>query len=236
MTDMPDTTDSNYLTTSIGWGVIHLFAKVGPNTDGQAVINAIKAAANGEHQVISFAVFGHKADIGFVTMGPDLWHLRGIQTALQQAGLEIVDSYVSMTEVSEYAAGVPEAMRQARLYPELPPEGKNVVCFYPMSKKREGHANWFDLEYEKRLELMHEHGTSGRKFAGRIVQLVTGSTGVDDFEWGVTLFGVNFDDLKDVVYTMRFDEASAIYGDFGAFYTGLISDIEDVVDKVGART
>ncbi|MEZ5280788.1 MAG: chlorite dismutase family protein [Acidimicrobiales bacterium] len=234
MSETPDsTTEPGYLTTSTGWGVVHLFAKIGPAADGQAIVNAVKDARNAEHQVIPFAVFGHKADIGFLTMGPDLWHLRSIQTSLQKAGLDIIDSYVSMTEVSEYAAGVPDAMRQARLFPQLPPEGKNIVCFYPMSKKRDGHANWFTLEYDKRSELMHEHGTSGRRFAGRIVQLVTGSTGVDDFEWGVTLFAVNLDDLKDVVYTMRFDEASAIYGDFGAFYTGLIGEIEDVVERVG---
>ena len=76
---------------------------------------------------------------------------------------------------------------------------------------------------------MHEHGTSGRKFAGRITQLVTGSTGLDDFEWGVTLFGVHPDDLKDVVYTMRFDQASALYGLFGKFYVGYVTDVEDLV-------
>jgi chlorite dismutase len=80
---------------------------------------------------------------------------------------------------------------------------------------------------------MRDHGKSGRNFAGRVLQLVTGSTGLDDYEWGVTLFGVRPDDLKDTVYTMRFDEASALYAEFGPFYTGLIADLDDVLRTVG---
>ncbi len=76
---------------------------------------------------------------------------------------------------------------------------------------------------------MYEHGTSGRKFAGRIVQLITGSTGLDDYEWGVTLFGQHPDDLKEVVYTMRFDEASSVYADFGPFYTGMVAELDEVL-------
>jgi chlorite dismutase len=106
-------------------------------------------------------------------------------------------------------------------------------CFYPMSKKREAHANWFRLPFDERKALMHEHGTSGRKFAGRVVQYVTGSTGLDDYEWGVTLFAVHPDDLKEVVYTMRFDQASAVYADFGPFYTGLVAPAAEVLDRVG---
>ena len=79
---------------------------------------------------------------------------------------------------------------------------------------------------------MYEHGKSGRNFRGRILQVVTGSTGVDDYEWGVTLFGAHLDDLKEVVYTMRYDEASAIYGEFGAFYTGLLDDVEIVIQQI----
>jgi chlorite dismutase len=134
--------------------------------------------------------------------------------------------------VSEYAANVPEEMRNARLYPQLPPAGKNAWCFYPMSKKSDPECNWFMLPFEKRSELMMEHGKSGRTFAGRILQLVTASAGFDDFEWGVTLFGVHADDLKDVVYTMRFDEASAKYADFGSFYVGIVTPVEELVELV----
>jgi chlorite dismutase len=104
-------------------------------------------------------------------------------------------------------------------------------CFYPMSKKRGVDANWFTLPYERRSELMHEHGASGRKFAGRVAQYITGSAGLDDYEWGVTLFAVHPDDLKEVVYTMRFDEASAVYAEFGPFYTGMVTPVEELMSS-----
>ena len=138
-----------------------------------------------------------------------------------------------MTELSEYAAELPDDMKSPRLHPQLPPEGKRAWCFYPMSKRREAVGNWFTLPYDRRKELMYEHGTSGRKFRGRVVQVVTGSTGVDDYEWGVTLFAEHLDDLKEVVYTMRFDEASAVYGEFGPFYTGLVAPTKVVLDRLG---
>ena len=81
--------------------------------------------------------------------------------------------------------------------------------------------------------MMYEHGTSGRTFAGRIIQVVTGSTGLDDFEWGVTLFGVHPDDLKACVYTMRYDHASAVYADFGPFYTGIVAPLDEVLGAAG---
>ena len=122
----------------------------------------------------------------------------------------MVDSYVSLTELSEYAQGVPDDVREARLHPQLPPEGKPAWCFYPMSKRRDaGPELVHQLPYDERKELMLEHGASGRTFAGRVLQVVTGSAGLDDYEWGVTLFAQHPDDLKEVVYTMRFDRASA---------------------------
>jgi chlorite dismutase len=98
-----------------------------------------------------------------------------------------------------------------------------------MSKKREAHANWFATPYDDRNEMMREHGTSGRTFAGRVAQLVTGSTGLDDYEWGVTLFAASPDVIKDVVYTMRFDKGSALYGEFGAFYVGYLDFVENIL-------
>ena len=225
-------TQPQYVTTSVGWGVLHLFCKVTDRTDGQRVVAAVKEIQDGDHQVLCVAVFGHKADIGFMALGPDLWRLRNLQSQIQRAGLVVVDSYISMTETSEYSPDLPEEMKTPRLHPELPPEGKNAFCFYPMSKRRESGGNWYTLPYETRRELMYEHGKSGRNFRGRILQVVTGSTGVDDFEWGVTLFATHLDDLKEVVYTMRYDEASAIYGEFGAFYTGLLDEPEVVVPQV----
>ncbi|HWE55725.1 MAG TPA: chlorite dismutase family protein [Acidimicrobiales bacterium] len=221
------------LSPSVGWGVLHLFCSVGFGADASAVATAVKACEAANHQVVSFTVFGHKADVGFMAIGPDWVTLRQLQTGLQAAGLEIRDSYLSLTEVSEYAAGMPEEHLQARLYPTLPPEGKRAICFYPMSKRRGDKDNWYSLEFEQRKRLMMDHGKSGRRFAGRIVQLITGSTGLDDFEWGVTLFGVHPDDLKDTVYTMRFDEASALYAEFGPFYAGVVGTVDEVMAEAG---
>ncbi|MEZ5377213.1 MAG: chlorite dismutase family protein [Acidimicrobiales bacterium] len=220
-------------TLSEGLGVLHLFWRTTPLVEREAIVTAIeKAEADGD-QVVTVAMLGHKADLATMVLGPDMWRLRRIQTDLAAAGLELVDSYVSITEVSEYAAGVPDEMKQARLYPVLPPDGKNAWCFYPMSKRRDTTGNWYRLSFEDRRDLMHEHGTSGRKFAGRLVQLITASAGLDDYEWGVTLFAQRPDDLKDVVYTMRFDEASAVYADFGAFYTGVVASAQETLTSIG---
>ena len=231
------------LAPSIGLGVLHLFCRVpGPSSrpgargrDPQAVIQAVKRAEADGVQVVSIAMLGHKADLGFMALAADLWRLRRFQSDLQASGLEVVSSYVSLTEVSEYAAGLPEEMKQTRLYPRLPPEGMPAFCFYPMSKRRSETFNWYALSYEERVELMRGHGTVGRLFKGRILQLITGSTGLDDWEWGVTLFGVHPDDLKACVYEMRFDEASARYAEFGPFYSGMVDEIEAVLDSVTTR-
>jgi chlorite dismutase len=221
------------LEPTIGWGVLHLFCHVPPTADREAVVGAVKAAEVVGLQVIPVAILGHKADIGFMALGADLWRLRRLQADLMRAGLTLAESYVSLTEVSEYAQGVPDDLKQARLYPNLPPDGKRAWCFYPMSKLRRGaDQNWYTLPYEQRKELMYGHGATGRGFAGRVLQVVTGSAGLDDFEWGVTLFAVHPDDLKDVVYTMRFDKASAVYADFGPFYAGMVSDLDHVLDEV----
>jgi len=224
---------SDSLQPTVGWGVLHLFCKLTAGSDAQAVSAAVKAAEEAGHQVVPFTVFGHKADLGFLGLGPDWVTLRRLQAGLQKAGLDIVASYVSLTEVSEYARGMPEEHLQARLYPRLPPEGKRAICFYPMSKRRGDRDNWYSLDFDERKRLMVDHGKSGRRFAGRVLQLVTGSTGLDDFEWGVTLFGVHPDDLKDTVYTMRFDEASALYAEFGPFYAGVVGTVEEVLAEAG---
>lgn len=220
---------------AVGWGVLHLFCTArNRQVDVEAVVAAAKDAEAAGVQVVSFAVLGHKADVGFMVLGPDLWRLRTFQSAVQAAGLDVADSYVSLTEVSEYAAGVPDAMREARLHPRLPPEGKPAICFYPMSKRRgdvEG-SNWYSLPYDERKELMYGHGAVGRTFAGRILQVITGSTGLDDWEWGVTLFGVHPDDLKECVYVMRFDEGSARFGEFGPFVTGMVAPVDVVLHGV----
>ncbi|MCA8985090.1 MAG: hydrogen peroxide-dependent heme synthase [Planctomycetaceae bacterium] len=165
-------------------------------------------------------------------------------------------SFVSITEISEYVPSVaqfaeklqreganPEEpmfqarvkgyeqrlpmMNQQRIYPEIP--DFPVVCFYPMNKIRHPQANWFDLPFSVRAELMAEHATSGVKFAGKVSQVITASTGLDDWEWGVTLWARNPQYIKDIVYTMRFDKASARYAEFGSFYVGYVLPIAEAL-------
>ena len=173
--------------------------------------------------------------------------------------LEPTYSFVSITEVSEYVPTVeqysarleregtkPEdpafqaklnayqqrlpAMNQQRLYPDFPPFP--VMTFYPMNKARHPLANWYTLPFSARSELMAEHATSGIKFAGRVSQLITASTGFDDWEWGVTLWSRAPEHIKEIVYTMRFDKASAGYAEFGPFYVSYIMSAREALEHV----
>jgi peroxiredoxin len=220
------------LVPTTGWSVLHLFCRVSSGFDVHALRAAVAKVVADDYQVVPAAMLGHKADLGLMVLGPDQWRLRQFQTAVQAAGAEPVQSYVSLTEISEYAAGIPDEMRQARLFPQLPPEGMSAFCFYPMSKRRDAAHNWYQLPYDARKELMLGHGKVGRTFAGRVLQVITGSTGLDEYEWGVTLFGVHPDDLKECVYQMRFDEGSAVYAEFGPFYTGMVGSLDDVLASV----
>ena len=112
-----------------------------------------------------------------------------------------------------------------RLYPELPEE-MPYVCFYPMSKRREAGQNWYALPLDERSRLMYTHGTTGRRYAGRIMQVITGAIGFDAWEWGVTLFAKDPLDFKRLVTDMRFDEVSAKYAEFGDFWVGKLVEPE----------
>ena len=172
-----------------------------------------------------------------------------------------VYSFLSMTERSEYTtseaeyaetliaeenlpAGTPaheeklEAFRQRmakymkdRLYPVLPPWP--VMCFYPMNKRRGAPGqNWYALSFEERKKLMAGHARIGRTWHGKILQLITGSTGLDDWEWGVTLLAHDPINLKGIVYEMRFDEVSAQFAEFGEFYIGLQVPLDELFRRV----
>jgi chlorite dismutase len=163
--------------------------------------------------------------------------------------LEPTYSFVSLTEVSEYVPSVEQygkrlveegedpagaayqaklkayesrevMMRRQRLTPDLPPWP--ATCFYPMNKKRKVDENWFLLDFDARSRLMAEHGRTGMTFGGKVSQLITVGLGFDDWEWGVTLWARNPDFLKEIVYRMRFDEASARYAEFGPFYVSYV--------------
>jgi hydrogen peroxide-dependent heme synthase len=117
-----------------------------------------------------------------------------------------------------------------RLYPVLP--DWPVICFYPMSKRRNGADNWYALDFETRRKLMGGHARTGRTYSGRILQLITGSTGLDEYEWGVTLLAKDTIDIKAIVYEMRFDEVSARYGEFGDFYIGMQLPLDVLFQRV----
>jgi chlorite dismutase len=248
---------------SIGWGVLHLFYTVdrerAAREPGAAkrVLDAISALEDAGHQALVFTVLGHKSDLGVMALGPDLARLQAFQHELARTPLVPV-SYVSLTEQSEYtstadderarlvAEGVSGAELEekvaafaermehyidARLHPQLP--HRAVIGFYPMSKRRDAGANWYELPFAERKRLMGGHARVGRTYAGRVLQLITGSTGLDDWEWGVTLLTDDPVVLKEIVNEMRFDEASARYAEFGPFYTGLVLEPADALARVG---
>jgi hydrogen peroxide-dependent heme synthase len=136
-------------------------------------------------------------------------------------------------ESSEFAARVKGyadrlvEMNRQRLTPDFP--SFRATCFYPMNKKRKVGENWFTLTKEERSHLMIEHARSGMAFAGRVSQLITVGVGLEDWEWGVTLWAANPEYLKEIVYKMRFDEASARYAEFGPFYTSYVSTAEEML-------
>jgi hydrogen peroxide-dependent heme synthase len=121
---------------------------------------------------------------------------------------------------------------QHRLYPVLP--DWPAICFYPMSKRRAPHPdyNWYSLDHETRANLMKGHATTGRRYSGKILQLITGSTGLDEYEWGVTLLAKDTIEIKNIVYEMRFDEVSARYAEFGDFYIGMQLPLNELFKRI----
>src|SRR5271154_5867564 len=174
---------------------------------------------------------------------------RDLEACFPPGALSKVFSYLSVTELTEYGTTEEDSRRllmeqekltpesegfqkrldelrertrhyeQYRLYPELP--DWEVMAFYPMSKRRTGADNWYQLDFATRKKLMGGHARVGRKYAGRVSQLITGSTGLDGWEWGVTLMAHQVDSLKEIVYEMRFDEVTARFGEFGPFFINL---------------
>jgi len=217
----------------------------------EAIAALDSAGPHATERLQTSVVSGHKADFGVMLMDPDpikidAVHQRLMATKLGPA-LEPTYSFVSITELSEYVPSVAQyadrlvrelrdtpsynaklkayeqrlpLMNRQRLTPDFP--DYPATCFYPMNKKRDVGENWFLTPFSERNRLMAEHAKSGMKFAGRVQQLITVGVGVDDWEWGVTLWARNPEFLTHIVYEMRFDEASARYAEFGPFYTSYI--------------
>ncbi|MFC1491222.1 hydrogen peroxide-dependent heme synthase [Nitrospinota bacterium] len=208
-------------------------------------------AQSEEGESALFSLLGHKGDLLFLNFRKTLDQLNDVELGFRRlslyAYLAETTSYLSFLELGLYEMTVklhadlikeglePEsdAWKQrwagemvqqrermaGRLYMEIPEH--RYLCFYPMSKRRGEEKNWYGLPIEKRQMLMREHGMVGRKYAGRVQQIITGSIGLDDWEWGVYLFAPDPHVFKELVYEMRFDEATVWYGEFGPFYSGL---------------
>ncbi len=186
----------------------------------------------------------------------DAVHQRLLASTLGQA-ITSTYSFVSISEISEYVPSVEQyaqrlvqegetpgspayeakvkayesrepIMRRQRLTPDFP--SWPATCFYPMNKIRDPQANWFTLPFSKRNELMAEHARSGMQFAGKVTQLITVGVGLDDWEWGVTLWAANPEYLTEIVYRMLVDKASAKYAAFGAFYVSYIKTPMEMLD------
>src|SRR5436190_1188606 len=181
-----------------------------------------------------YQVVGHKADLMLLHLRPSIEELAELERRF--AGTRLADfttepySYVSITELGQYEAssrGGEGALEnplevpfiKARLKPKIPP--LRYMTFYPMNKSRTGQDNWYMLPLEERREMMRSHGTIGHKWHGKVIQMITGSVGLDDWEWGVTLFSQDPLHFKKLVYEMRFDEASARFAEFGPFLLGI---------------
>jgi len=246
----------NFGTSELSDGCREFVAVLDPN--GAGVPARLQSIITSGHKA-DFGVIAMDAD----PLAVNGLHQRLLSCPLGPA-LVPVWSFISLTEVSEYvptseqfgrelaaqgldAAGPDyraklkqferrlEIMRRQRLTPDLPVWP--AVCFYPMNKRRTAGANWFLLDFSERQRLMSQHGETGMKFGGKVTQLVTVAIGVDDWEWGVTLWARNPEFLKDIVYRMRFDEASAKYAEFGPFYTGYLASAAEILAhcRVGGR-
>src|SRR5947209_4042019 len=213
-------------------------------------------------QLLTLSVVTPKADLGFMLITPDLQTANKIDKQLSLSlGPDVltpVYSYLSLTEESEYITTKDEYVetldpeikndatkrdqavvtfrerikhyRQERVYPTLP--DWPVVCFYNMCKRRGEQRNWYALPYNERRKLMKGHATVGRQYAGKVKQLITGSTGLDDAEWGVTLFARDTFQIKAIVYQMRFDPVSAEYADFGEFFIGIQLPLDELFRRL----
>jgi chlorite dismutase len=218
--------------------------------EASSALSAMESHNAGRQSAV-FSVLGHKSDLMLVHFRRSFEELNQAQTAIARLELsdylEPVSSYVSVVELGLYEStskvysalmtkGVAPHSEEwnreieatlerqssamaARLWPEIP--SAKYLCFYPMDRRRGETKNWYQETMADRARMMHEHGMIGRRYAGNVRQIITGSIGFDDWEWGVDLFAEDPLVFKRLIYEMRFDEVSAVYALFGSFYIGL---------------
>lgn len=213
------------------------------------VLNKWEQSNSGQSAL--YSLIGHKGDLMLVHFRPSFDELNRVEIEWQQLRLsdylEPATSYLSVIELGLYESSLKtyrelteqgiephsdewkhainetlarqrEAMHP-RLFPEIPKS--RYVCFYPMDRRRGEDKNWYTLPIEERARQMNEHGLVGRRYAGEVKQIITGSIGFDDWEWGVDLFADDPLVFKKLIYEMRFDEVSAVFAQFGHFYVGV---------------
>jgi len=228
------------------WNALQPGNRASIAADASNVLGALESPQDG-HSAL-FSLLSQKGDLCVVHFRRDLEGLRRAEMALSRTRLREfllpTYSYLAVIELGTYelagqagaivgkrglepgAEGYDDALEaemrriaEPRLYPGVP--GHRYVCFYPMSKRRGEHVNWYDLPAKERGAFMRGHGMIGRKYAGRVVQVIQGSVGLDDWEWGVSLFADDPVVFKKLIYEMRFDPASSRYALFGPFYVGV---------------
>lgn len=224
-----------------------------------------KMEQNASGQSALFSLLGHKGDLLFVHFRDSFAELNAVELELARLRLfdylEQTTSYLSVVELGlyestvktyeslvergiepnspEWAAAIEEVLARqreamrSRLYPEMPPH--KYACFYPMDRKRGEAINWYTLPLQERQRQMHEHGLVGRRYAGTVKQIISGSIGFDDWEWGVTLFADDPLVFKKLIYEMRFDEVSAVYAAFGSFYVGVRIPAKEIASVLSAQ-
>lgn len=228
------------------WNALGHAERAAVAAEAAAVLETLERPGDGHGAV--FALTGHKADLCVLHFRRDLEALRAAELTLARTRLRgflaATYSYLAVVELGTYelgaqaaavlarkgisqeSPGFAEALRQEmerlaqpRLFPEIP--RRRYCCFYPMAKRRGEQVNWYDLPAAERAAFMRGHGEIGRKYAGQVVQIIQGSVGLDDWEWGVTLFADDPLVFKKLVYEMRFDPASSRFALFGPFYVGM---------------
>jgi len=231
------------------WRVLPAAEKSAIASEAAAVLRAMENGGAGQSAL--YSLIGHKGDLMLIHFRDSFADLNQAELKLAGLRLsdylEPTTSYLSIIELGLYESTVKayrtlaergiephseqwkreiaeilarqkEAMRP-RLYPEIPPN--RYACFYPMDRRRGEDKNWYTLPIEERARQMNEHGLVGRRYAGEVKQIITGSIGFDDWEWGVDLFADDPLVFKKLIYEMRFDEVSAVYALFGQFYVGV---------------
>ncbi|MDS0259903.1 heme-binding protein [Haloarcula sp. S1CR25-12] len=194
-------------------------------------------------QTAVYTVMGHKADIMILHLRPTMADLDAAERHFEQtefaAFTERAYSYVSVTEASGYTEKAREYFEgdvdddsglaqyiQSRLHPDVP--DAEFVCFYPMSKRREPDQNWYDTSFEERAAHIKRHGDIGRGYGGKVNQMIGGSIGFDDWEWGITLWSDQMTHIKELLTEMRFDPSTSKFAEFGQFYVGRRFDPADL--------